>query len=86
MVLFFHGCGDCFCRCFVDVYEYTVGDDETVRIDNEEVQWGSFMELNEIREKAEQEDGKWVPDGLLVWKALWEYWESENESKGGDPE
>ena len=78
-------------RCFVDVYDYTVQEDqEEVQIDHDEVQWGDYMSLEEVKRRVDEEkvsrdtsndsgSGKkiwrFVPDGLLVWDALLEYWE-----------
>ncbi|GAB5030803.1 nudix hydrolase [Nannochloropsis oceanica] len=64
-------------RCFVDVYEYVVHTGEEggkVRLDSEEVQWGEWATMEEVKRRValDGQEGQWtfVPDGLLVWRAL----------------
>ncbi len=64
-------------RCFVDVYEYVVqavGEGGKLRLDPEEVQWGEWVTMEEVKRRValNGQEGQWtfVPDGLLVWRAL----------------
>ena len=82
-------------RCFVDVYDYAVQESqEQVQIDHDEVQWGDYLSLEEVKRRVamEKEAGadsdkvgekiwRFVPDGLVVWDALIEFWEKEKEAK-----
>lgn len=44
------------------------------------------MDMGAIKEDVRLHGAKWVPDGLQVWNALFNYYESANEQKGCDPE
>jgi hypothetical protein len=74
-------------RCFVDVFEYCLqpGEVSDVRLDPEEVQWGEFVPLGEVKARVGRnaQPGEWtfVPDGLLVWEELVRYWEREREQQ-----
>lgn len=64
-------------RCFVNLYEYVVqaGEEEgSVKLDPEEVQWGEWVTMEEVKRRVglDGREGEWtfVPDGLLVWRAL----------------
>jgi len=63
-------------RCFVDVYEYVVegGQEESAKLDPEEVQWGDWIPMEEVTRRVLLNglSGEWtfVPDGLLVWAAF----------------
>ena len=73
-------------RCYVDVFEYRLqpGEEADVKLDPEEVQWGAFVPLAEVKERVAKNGrpGEWtfVPDGLLVWDALVEHWAREGKS------
>lgn len=68
-------------RCFVDVFEYVLqpGEAADLVLDPEEVQWGEFVPLDEVKARVKRNagPGEWafVPDGLLVWAKLEEFWE-----------
>lgn len=68
-------------RCFVDVFEYVLqpGEAARVRLDPEEVKWGALVPLEEVKDRVRRNGGpgEWafVPDGLLVWDKLVEFWE-----------
>ena len=71
-------------RCLVTCFRYDITDDDDVKWQEEEVEWGGFMEREEVERRA-REDGDWVPDGLQVWKA-WLEWEKSSTSAGeSDP-
>lgn len=53
---------------------------------NPQVQWGSYMDLSAIKEQVKVNGSQWVPDGLQVWNALFNHWESATEQKGAEPE
>lgn len=70
-------------RCFVDVYVSTAGEEEAEKVvlDQEEVQWGEWVSLEEVKRRValDGQPGEWtfVPDGLLVWNALVAHWEGK---------
>ncbi|CAN0143376.1 unnamed protein product [Ectocarpus sp. 4 AP-2014] len=55
-------------RCFVSVFDYRVVAGETVKWQEDEVEWGSYVPWEEVVSKVSE--GKWefVPDGLQVWR------------------
>ncbi|CAN0585831.1 unnamed protein product, partial [Ectocarpus sp. 12 AP-2014] len=55
-------------RCFVSVFDYRVVAGETVKWQEDEVEWGSYVPWEEVVSKVSE--GKWefVPDGLQVWQ------------------
>ncbi|CAM9888884.1 unnamed protein product [Ectocarpus fasciculatus] len=62
-------------RCFVSVFDYRVVPGETVKWQEDEVEWGSYVPWEEVVSKVSE--GKWefVPDGLQVWQHYFD-WET----------
>ncbi|CAM9772392.1 unnamed protein product [Ectocarpus sp. 6 AP-2014] len=55
-------------RCFVSVFDYRVVAGETVKWQEEEVEWGSYVPWEEVVSKVSEGEWEFVPDGLQVWQ------------------